>query len=364
MDMKYPPPIDPANETRKITAFIKKTFKEARKTNAVIAVSGGVDSTTSLFLTTKALGPQNITCLFLPAKTTAPIHWEHILRSCKNARIPQEKILTIPIGGIIQKSWNRIKLSSQIDENEGDKFSKNNEAARETNFRASHRPGKQPGSTDNRDTITEMNLLRPRKFPLRERQTFSAAKQIAATRGQTVAKFTPDRRNINRQIASLNRLRLANIAARTRMVVIFDQAKLHDALVVGTENQSEHLLGYFTRFGDEASDVEPIRHLYKIQVRELAKFLEVPREIIDKPPTAGLWIGQTDEAELGFSYEDADPILFLHYEQQKPPKEIIKLLTESTQRNTKEDEKLVKKVLRYCEQMSFKHNLPYMLSRS
>ena len=290
--MNYPPDIDPKKETARITDFIKKTFNKTGKKHAVIAVSGGVDSTSSLFLTAKALGPQNITCLFLPAKTMDPIHWEHVLRSCKVARIPQENILTIPIGGIIQKTWNRIKHSSPIKPQE---------------------------------------------------------------------KGTPDRKKMNQELAYLNRLRLANIAARSRMMLTFDQAKLRNALVVGTENQSEHLLGYFTRFGDEASDIEPIRHLYKTQVHELAKFLKVPKEIIEKLPTAGLWAGQTDEGELGFSYEEADPILFLHYEQQKSPKEIVKMLSGKTQRKTKENEQLVQKVLGHRKQMSFKQNLPYAI---
>jgi NAD+ synthase len=101
--------------------------------------------------------------------------------------------------------------------------------------------------------------------------------------------------------------------------------------------------------------------LYKTQVCELAKFLKVPKEIIEKLPTAGLWSGQTDEAELGFSYEEADPILYLHYEQQKSPKEIVKVLTSSTQRKTKEVEQLVQNVLSHCQKMNFKHVLPYVL---
>lgn len=111
------------------------------------------------------------------------------------------------------------------------------------------------------------------------------------------------------QIPSDDILRLGNLKARVRMICAYDMAKKLDGLVCGTENKSEHYLGYFTRFGDAASDIEPISHLYKTQVRQLAEFLNLPRAILEKAPSAGLWQGQTDESELGFTYEDADKVL-------------------------------------------------------
>ena len=106
--------------------------------------------------------------------------------------------------------------------------------------------------------------------------------------------------------AKKDKVRLGNILARVRMICLFDQAKKLTALVVGTENKSEKMLGYFTRFGDEASDLEPIIHLYKTEVVKLAEELGVPEKIIKAAPTAGLWPGQTDEAELGMTYEQID----------------------------------------------------------
>lgn len=150
---------------------------------------------------------------------------------------------------------------------------------------------------------------------------------------------------------SANQLRLANIAARVRMITIYDQAKKYDALVIGTENYSEHLLGYYTRFGDEASDLEPIRHLYKTQVIELAKHLGVPQSIIDKPPSADLWRGQTDANELGFTYEQADPILEL-IDQGKTESEITALGFDPT---------LVTAIIKQVTNVSFKHHVPYHL---
>ena len=101
-------------------------------------------------------------------------------------------------------------------------------------------------------------------------------------------------------------LRFGNASARSRMIVIFDVAQAVHGLVIGTENRTENLLGYFTRFGDAASDVEPITDLYKTEVRAAARLLGLPEGVITKHPTAGLWGGQTDEDELGFTYHDAD----------------------------------------------------------
>ncbi len=113
----------------------------------------------------------------------------------------------------------------------------------------------------------------------------------------------------------LKKARLGNIMARVRMIILFDLAKKYGALVCGTENKSEKLLGYFTRFGDAASDIEPISHLYKTQVRQLADYLKVPEKIIQQSPTAGLWDGQTDESEFGFTYEEADQVLYLYHDR-------------------------------------------------
>ncbi len=104
-------------------------------------------------------------------------------------------------------------------------------------------------------------------------------------------------------------VRKGNMMARARMIVMFDLAKKVGALVCGTENKSEHHLGYFTRFGDSASDVEPIAGLYKTQVWEMAKELGLPEIFYTKAPSAGLWEGQTDENEMGFSYAEADKVL-------------------------------------------------------
>lgn len=106
-------------------------------------------------------------------------------------------------------------------------------------------------------------------------------------------------------------VRRGNKMARERMAVLYDQSAAWNALVLGTSNKTELLLGYSTQHGDMASAVNPIGDLYKTQVRHLAAHVGVPRRVIEKAPTADLWEGQSDEAELGFSYLEADQLLYL-----------------------------------------------------
>ncbi|KPC77972.1 NAD synthetase [Thermoactinomyces vulgaris] len=106
-------------------------------------------------------------------------------------------------------------------------------------------------------------------------------------------------------------LRRGNKMARERMTILYDLSAHYNALVIGTSNRTELLLGYGTQFGDAASAVNPIGDLYKTQVRQLAVYLGVPEQIIAKPPSADLWEEQTDEGELGFTYLDVDCLL--HY---------------------------------------------------
>ncbi len=107
-----------------------------------------------------------------------------------------------------------------------------------------------------------------------------------------------------------DRLSRGNISARCRMTILFDIARRMNHLVIGTSNKSEMMMGYFTKFGDGACDVVPIVNLYKTQVRELAGIIGIPKEIITRPPSAGLWEGQTDEGEMGVTYNDLDNVLF------------------------------------------------------
>lgn len=100
-----------------------------------------------------------------------------------------------------------------------------------------------------------------------------------------------------------------NLKARIRMSVLYYYANMHGRVVMGTGNKTEILLGYFTKYGDGGVDLEPIGDLYKTEVREMSQMLELPESIIKKAPSAGLWEGQTDEADLGVTYENIDKVL-------------------------------------------------------
>src|SRR3989338_9674667 len=223
------PAVNPKKETEKIGKFISQTLKSTGLKNLVIGFSGGIDSTTSLYLSSKAIPSENIFIAHLYYFEPNISIINHI---CHILHIPPQNQYFLPI----QKTVDELK---------------------------------------NQLLITDYQL------PIR-------------------------------------RIRLGNIMARIRMIILFDLAKKHNALVLGTENKSEHLLGYFTRFGDAASDIEQITHLYKTQVYELAKYLKVPEEIIKAKPSAGLWNEQTDEGEFGFSYQEADQVLYQYFDQKIP----------------------------------------------
>ena len=121
----------------------------------------------------------------------------------------------------------------------------------------------------------------------------------------------------------MDSLRKGNIMARMRMIILYDQSSDFHGLVVGTGNKTEILLGYSTLYGDSACAINPIGDLYKAQVRQLSRYLGVPGEVIDKAPSADLWAGQTDEQELGFTYEEVDQLLYLMIDQRYTPEECI-----------------------------------------
>jgi NAD+ synthase len=128
--------------------------------------------------------------------------------------------------------------------------------------------------------------------------------------GDTV-DITPMVEPLFERFPDITPLRRGNAMARARMIVLYDQSAAWNGLVVGTSNKTELLLGYGTLFGDMASAVNPLGDLYKTQVRQLAAAVGVPQPIIDKPPSADLWVGQTDEDEMGLTYEQVDRLLYL-----------------------------------------------------
>ncbi len=120
-----------------------------------------------------------------------------------------------------------------------------------------------------------------------------------------------------------DRVRRGNKMARERMSILYDRSAREGGLVLGTSNKTELLIGYGTIYGDMACAVNPMGDLYKTQVRQLARHLRLPAAILRKAPTAGLWPGQTDEGEIGLSYEEIDAILYGLVEGRQGRKELV-----------------------------------------
>lgn len=238
--------------------FLKQGFAAAGFERAVVAMSGGVDSSTSAALAVRALGKNNVYPLLLPDRDSS---------STDDAR------LVIIYLGIPKSNITHIDIAPFVD---------------------------------------------------------------------PIISIDP----------SMDKIRRGNVMARIRMILLYDQAKKRNALVVGTENKTEHLLGYFTRFGDEASDIEPLRNLYKTEVYALARFLGLPDSVITKTPTAGLWEGQTDEGEFGFTYKNADEILSLVVDEKLSIDDVV---VRGYDRAT------IEKVVARMKDNDFKHHLPIIL---
>lgn len=121
----------------------------------------------------------------------------------------------------------------------------------------------------------------------------------------------------------MDNMRKGNIMARERMIVLYDQSAAFRGLVVGTGNKTEILLGYTTLYGDSANALNPIGDLYKTQVRQLSRAIGVPESVLTKAPSADLWVGQTDEGELGFTYAEVDELLTLLVDQRYSAQECV-----------------------------------------
>jgi NAD+ synthase len=145
------------------------------------------------------------------------------------------------------------------------------------------------------------------KHALAVASQFSIPTKVVAldTVFDTLLKALPD----NRVEPTVSRLAEANLKVRLRMLTLYYFANRLNYMVAGAGNRSELSVGYFTKYGDGGVDIMPLGNLVKGEVRELTSFLGIPQEIIDKPPSAGLWEGQTDEGELGLSYEELDHYL-------------------------------------------------------
>jgi NAD+ synthase len=161
--------------------------------------------------------------------------------------------------------------------------------------------------------------------------------------------ITPMAEPLFSHYGEMSNLRRGNVLARLRMVAVFDRSSTEKALVLGTSNKTEYLLGYTTWYGDSASSIQPLGDLYKTQVRALSKAVGVPAPILEKKPSADLWPGQTDEAEMGLQYDLVDQVLFLLVDERLDPDRVVGLGF---------DEALVTRVVKTVRNMQYKRMTP------
>ena len=164
-----------------------------------------------------------------------------------------------------------------------------------------------------RERVLALALPGPTSAP----ESLRDAQAVAETFGLRLEKIelgSPAEHLAETLGARTDHVRFGNLMARLRMVALFDRARTVPALVLGTSNKSEILLGYSTLFGDAAASVQPLGDVWKTHIFELARALGVPQTVVTKAPSADLWPGQTDAGELGFDYPTVDPVLYWHHE--------------------------------------------------
>lgn len=161
-----------------------------------------------------------------------------------------------------------------------------------------------------------------------------------------------------------DKVRLGNLMARCRMITLYDVSAVHKGLVVGTSNKTELMMGYFTLHGDGACALEPIGHLYKSQIKEIAVALDIPKSIIEKAPSAGLWEGQTDEQEMNITYDMLDTILLRYESLNKGEMKLQNnVAVDIIVDNLNLDFQLVSRIIDNIERNKFKLQTPTILGK-
>ncbi len=281
--------------TKFLIDFIQNQLKISGFNKLIIGLSGGLDSTVVAYLVANSISSQNIFGFFLPYGNLHTESYKYVKLIAKSLKI---NIQTIDITAQIDIYFNSqiiLELDSRSPIGVEDKLRGN-------------------------DKKKYNNIL----FEKLERSGWIKNDEI-------------------------NVLRKGNKMARERMSILFDQAKKYNALVIGTSNKTESLLGYGTWFGDTAWSFNPIGYLYKTQVRELAKYLIIPSEIINRPPSADLWLGQTDEGEIGYSYKNLDEFLYNYIDLRKNETQLLKLGF---------SKKMIKDLILRINQNKFKSQIP------
>lgn len=261
--------IDCEKTTAQIINFIQKKKDVLNKNGLVVGLSGGIDSTVVAYLAVKALGKDEVFGLILPERDSDPQSKKDALLVADNLKI-KTKIISITQALKILRCYESISA----------KVLKNRYSTYFFHQLTKIAKGKQPFLQNLKGSEIEW---------------------------------------LNQAIA------FYRIKHRLRMLVLYFYAESKNLLVSGCANKSEHMTGFFVRYGDDSADIMPILHLYKIQVYQLADYLKIPEKIMKKAPTPDLLPGLKDEKLLGITYEELDPILYL-FEKNTPPEKISEVL--------------------------------------
>jgi len=262
--------IDPAQVCNDIVAFIRREVQRLGKRGVVIGLSGGLDSSTCAYLCVRALGREHVLALILPERDSDPLNVAHARRMAEELQLP---LKTVDLSPILAQIGLYDLAPATIA---------GNRAAIETGVRW---------------------LMRLTGVP----SAFS----------QGLAYVYNERRALWQRLVQRFLWRYAGriqafvfAKVRLRMLILYYYAALHDSLVVGTTDKSEWSIGFYDKYGDGASDIALLKHLYKTQIRELARYLGLPEPIISKPSSGDLAAGLPNEVVIGLSYEQLDAILY------------------------------------------------------
>ena len=249
---------NPERVASKIVEFIKEEIKNFNREGIILGLSGGIDSALGAFLSVKAVGPSKVLALFMPERDSSP-------RSRRDAELVARKL------GIRLKEINISPILKTIGV-----------------YKLEPSPLFIPRKFQERYVLNEY-----RKFQTKDETTF--LRNLEGGEG----------------IEELRKgIAFHRIKHRVRMILWYYYGELNNYLIVGNCNKTEKLTGYFVKYGDSGSDIDPIAPLFKTQVKQLAKFLGVPQRIINKAPSPDLMPGMTDEYALQMTYEKIDQILY------------------------------------------------------
>ena len=262
--------INPQAETVKIEKFISTQLKDLGKDGVVLGLSGGLDSSVCAYLCTRVLSRDKILTLILPEKDNNPLNMEHAKLIANTLQLPTK---TINLTSFLEQI-GVYKLFTDEERSNKEKVEK---------------------------------LIKGLTKVLKTQSLFTTGMSFQYD-GKFGLKEKLERKLLLPYSNKFFALTYAKV--RLRMLLLYYYAALNNYLVIGTTDKSEWTVGFYDKYGDGANDITLLRHLYKTQIRQLASYLGVPKEIIQKPSSGDLIAKLPNEVIMGFTYEQLDQILY------------------------------------------------------